>query len=62
MNTDRDNFHDWARSKPDTAFGALPQIERPEATKYRAVRWGGLLMIALLGIALVVAFKLFAGL
>ncbi len=62
MNTDRDNFHDWARSKPDTAFGALPSTDLPDAPKYRAVRWGGLLVFALLGIVLVVGFKLIAGL
>ncbi len=60
MNTDRDNFHDWARSKPDTAFGALPMNDPPKPPKYRAVRWRGMLLFAALGIALAVGFKLIA--
>ena len=60
MSTDRDNFHDWARDKPDTAFGPIPGREPPK--EHQAIRWGRLLILVLLGVALVAGFKWFAGL
>ena len=62
MNTDRDNFHDWARDKPDTAFGPMSRPEPPEDKEPQAIRWGRLLIGVLLGAALVAGFKWFAGL
>lgn len=62
MNTDRDNFHDWARAKEDTAFGALPQDPVRTPPDSPVVRWGRMLVFALLAAALVVGFKLLAGL
>jgi hypothetical protein len=62
MNTERDNFHDWARDKPDTSFGTLPRADLDDAAVPRAVRWGRLVILAVLGVALVVGFKWLAGL
>jgi len=62
MNTDRDNFHDWARDKPDTSFDRL-QGRRPlDEPEHDAIRWGRLVVMALLGVALVAGFKFLAGL
>jgi hypothetical protein len=62
MNTERDNFHDWARDKPDTSFDTLPRPHLDDAPDHRAVRWGRLVVLVLLGVALVVGFKWLAGL
>ncbi|MDM0076546.1 hypothetical protein QTH90_19205 [Variovorax sp. J2P1-59] len=57
MNTDRDNFHDWARDKPDsTSFSGLHRTELADLGQ-PGVRWGRLVFIAVLGVALVVVFK-----
>ena len=62
MNTDRDNFHDWARDKPDTAFDRLQGREPLDEPEHGAIRWGRLVILALLGVALIAGFKLLAGL
>lgn len=62
MNTDRDNFHDWAREKTDTSFDTTPRAESFEDAEHEAVGWGRLVIFALLGVALVAGFKWFAGL
>lgn len=62
MNTDRDNFHDWAREKPDTSFDTVRRPESFEDSDHEAVGWGRLVIFALLGVALVAGFKWFAGL
>jgi hypothetical protein len=62
MNTDRDNFHDWARDKPETSFGTVSQPGRLHAHDQHTIRWGRLGMMVLLGAALVAGFKWFAGL
>lgn len=61
MNTDRDNFHDWAREKTDTSFDTVRHAESFEEDP-EAVGWGRLVIFALLGGALVAGFKWFAGL
>jgi len=39
MNTDRDNFHDWARDKPDTtSFSGLHHLERRRPQP--SMNWG----------------------
>jgi hypothetical protein len=62
MNTDRDNFHDWARDKPDTSFNVLQRADWGRSRKAPSVRWGRLAFFALVSIALAVGFKLLAGL
>jgi hypothetical protein len=62
MNTDRDNFHDWAREKTDTSFDTIRQPESSKEPERAAVGWGRLVIFALLGAALVAGFKWFAGL
>ncbi|WP_431275653.1 hypothetical protein ACQ858_04785 [Variovorax ureilyticus] len=62
MNTERDNFHDWHRDKPDTtSFSGLHRNEMP-AYHPPVARWGRLLFFTILGVALVLGFKYFAGL
>ncbi|MGK6310413.1 hypothetical protein [Variovorax sp. DT-64] len=62
MNTDRDNFHDWAREKTDTSFDKIRQPESLEDSEPQGIAWGRLVIFALLGVALVAGFKWFAGL
>jgi len=62
MSTDRDNFHDWAREKPDTSFGAASRPEPLRDSRREAICWGRLAILGLLGVALVVGFKWLAGL
>lgn len=62
MNTDRDNFHDWARDKTDTSFDSISRPESVEDPEHEAVSWARLAIFALLGVALVAGFKWFAGL
>jgi hypothetical protein len=61
MNTDRDNFHDWARDKPDTSFGVLQRADGGNDPKARGAKWGRLVLLAMLGIALAIGFRLLAG-
>lgn len=63
MNTERDNFHDWARDKPDsTSFSGLHRSELHDLSSHPRVRWGGLLFLAVLALLLIVGFKYVAGL
>jgi len=63
MNTDRDNFHDWARDKPDTTFSALDARRQRPHVDQPAVQWGRLGVLAVLAIALILGFRyLLAGL
>lgn len=60
MNTDRDNFHDWHRDKPDTtSFSGLHRNEMPGYNQ-PGVRWSRLFFLVVLGIALVVGIKYLA--
>ena len=62
MNTDRDNFHDWARDKPDsTSFSGLHRTEIAQLGSQPGVRWGRLAFLAALAVALVVGLKYVAG-
>ena len=63
MDTNRDNFHDWARDKSDTTlFSSLhraePHRDRPHQP---VVRWGRILFLVVLAIALVVGFRYVIG-
>ncbi|WP_286608802.1 hypothetical protein [Variovorax jilinensis] len=41
MNTERDNFHDWARDKPDsTSFSGLHRSEVNQFKAQPVIRWG----------------------
>ncbi|WP_162576075.1 hypothetical protein [Variovorax sp. PBL-H6] len=62
MNTDRDNFHDWAREKTDNSFDKMTPLERYEEADPEAVGWGRVVLLALVGGGLVAGFKWFAGL
>jgi hypothetical protein len=60
MNTDRDNFHDWHRDKPDTtSFSGLHRNEVPRNGE-PVVRWGRLFFFVAVGVAVVVAFRYLA--
>jgi hypothetical protein len=61
MNTDRDNFHDWHRDKPDTtAFSELQSIRMPAYGRRRSgTRWGRLAFIFILVVVVVVGIKYF---
>ena len=60
MNTERDNFYDWAKDKPDTSSYA--RLDRPRLTHApvrNAMPWGRIAMLALLAVASVAALRLF---
>ena len=59
MNTNRDNFHDWHRDKPDTT--SFPGLHRNEMPDYNqpVARWGRLVFFAVLGVVVVLGFKYF---
>jgi hypothetical protein len=62
MNTNRDNFHDWARDKPDsTSFSGLHRTESSAMSKAPTVRWGRWGVLVVLAIVLVAAFRHFVG-
>lgn len=60
MNTERDNFYDWAKDKPDTstraslnsAYSAL----RP-ARRRSTMPWGKIISLIVVGVAVVWALK-----
>jgi len=58
MNTDRDNFHDWARDKPDTtSFSGLHHLESKQQP---TMRWGRLGWLLVIAVALVAGAKYLA--
>jgi hypothetical protein len=60
MNTDRDNFHDWARDKPDsTSFSALQQSDMRPYRLQPQIRWGRLGFYLVLAIAAGAGVKYF---
>ncbi|MGJ7507805.1 hypothetical protein [Variovorax sp. GT1P44] len=62
MNTDRDNFHDWARDKPDsTSFSGLQRSDLSGMSNQPSVRWGRLGFLVVLAIVLIVGVKHFVG-
>jgi hypothetical protein len=62
MNTDRDNFHDWHRDRPDsTSFSGLHRNEVPSYRPQPMARWGRLLFWAVVGAVLVAGLKYFFG-
>jgi hypothetical protein len=62
MNTDRDNFHDWARDKPDTtSFSGLHRLEARQFDRRPGLRWGRLGYMALIGVVLAGVIKYLIG-
>lgn len=61
MNTERDNFHDWARDKPETSFSALQPLESRNASSPPVVRWGRMLVLAALAVAVGFGLKFLSG-
>ncbi len=60
MNTDRDNFHDWARDKPDTtSFSGLHRTELRQFEPQPSVRWGRLGYLLLIAVAIAAGLKYF---
>jgi hypothetical protein len=60
MNTDRDNFHDWARDKPDsTSFSGLQHSDMRAYRQQPQVRWGRLGFFLMLAIAAGASVKYF---
>ncbi|MBU1357846.1 MAG: hypothetical protein KKC85_07200 [Gammaproteobacteria bacterium] len=61
MNTDRDNFHDWARDKPETGFSTISRPDFYQDTREPGIFWGRWIIYTVLAIALAVAIKYLAG-
>ena len=58
MNTERDNFHDWAREKPDsTSFSGLHRSELHDRNSHPRVRRGRLVFLIVLAVAVGVGVK-----
>lgn len=60
MNTERDNFYDWAKEKPDTRFASLsptpPLRQRPRSS---GSPWVRLAVVAAVIISLSAAYHFF---
>ena len=61
MNTERDNFYDWAKDKPDSTRAASLSSLIPEQrhASYAASPWKRFGIFALLVVALSVAYRFF---
>jgi len=60
MNTERDNFYDWAKDRPDTTNFA--NLNRPAYSRRpvsNGMPWGRMVMWLVLAAAAVAAIKLF---
>ena len=59
MNTERDNFHDWARNKPDNSnFTPLSRSHLAQARSHDGMPWGRIVAAVLIGAVLVYVLKL----
>ena len=57
MNTERDNFHDWARDKPDNSkLTPLSRTDFVQARSHGVMPWGRIVAAILIGA--VIAFVL----
>jgi hypothetical protein len=60
MNTERDNFYDWAKEKPDTRFASLtPSTAARRPAAPATSPWIRLALIAAVVIGLSVAYRYF---
>ncbi len=59
MNTERDNFHDWARDKPDNSkFTPLSRSHLAQARSHGGMPWGRIIAALLIGAVIVYVVKL----
>jgi len=61
MNTERDNFYDWAKDKPDTTRAAdlSPSQSAHRRPQHGTSPWKRLALFAVLIVALSVAYRIF---
>ena len=60
MNTDRDNFYDWAKDKPDTTrFAKLDRTHLSRQRARRGMPWRRMAVFVMVAVAVVAAFKLY---
>jgi len=60
MNTERDNFYDWAKDKPDsTNFANLNRPAHRRAPVDSGMPWGRMALLMVLAAVAVTAIKLF---
>ena len=60
MNTDRDNFYDWAKDKPDTTSYA--NLDRPSYGRkpvHDGMPWGRMAMLVMVAAGVVAALKFY---
>ena len=59
MNTERDNFHDWARDKPDNSkFTPLRRAVFVQARSHGGMPWGRIVAALLIGAVIVYVLRL----
>ena len=59
MNTERDNFHDWARNKPDhSKFTPLSRADFVQAPSHGGLPWGRIVAAILICAVIVYVIKL----
>ncbi|WP_222620416.1 hypothetical protein [Variovorax sp. PAMC28562] len=59
MNTERDNFHDWARDKPDhSKFTPLSRADFVQARSHGGLPWGRIVAAILICAFIVYVIKL----
>ena len=60
MNTERDNFYDWAKDKPDaSSFAGLNPAHLTHAPVRNSMPWGRMAVFVLMAVAVAAALKLF---
>lgn len=60
MNTNRDNFYDWAKDKPDTtSFAGFDRTDLSRQPARSGVPWGRMAAFVMVAVAVVAALKLY---
>lgn len=59
MNTERDNFHDWARDKPDNSkYTPLSRADFVQERLHGSMPWGRIVATILIGAVIVYVVRL----
>lgn len=57
MNTERDNFYDWSKDKPDTGYAAFESTRQPLEPLPKSIPWRSIALTIVVGVALGVLIK-----
>lgn len=57
VNTERDNFYDWSKDKPDTGYAAFESTRQPLERARKAFPWRGMALAVVMAVAIGVLLK-----